>query len=268
MRLKFEGQTCVQVLGSGSKGNAILIGSDQEYLLVDAGLSGKELIRRLDTAGVDVKQLAGVILTHEHQDHVRGLKGLIRVENVPVWGNEQTLQHLQSSDSHSVAWNVFGTGTSFGVGSAKVESFPVPHDAYDPCGFIVNICGVSVGILTDLGYCTDVIQRAAARCHILVLEANYDVELLSSDTKRPWATKQRIAARHGHLSNTQASELIASLKNLNSPLRHIFMSHMSEDCNDPEIAKSELRQGLVKAGLPDVRIHQTYQGKVSDCVIL
>jgi len=268
MRLIFEDQIKVQVLGSGSKGNSLLIASGGEVLLVDAGLSGKEIIRRLECSGMVLDQISGVILTHEHNDHVRGLKGLLKVVDTPVWANEQTLSHLGSSGYQIKEPNIFETGEEFTVGDMSVDSFSVPHDAYDPCGFVVTTNGISVGILTDLGYGTDAVRKAVSKCHILFLEANYDEQLLSADVKRPWATKQRISARHGHLSNVQASEILASLKGMNSPLRHVFLGHMSEDCNDPDIAVMEIRKGLDEAGASGVGVHLTYQARASEAVII
>ncbi len=268
MRHIFEDQIKVQVLGSGSKGNATLIAGGGKAVLIDAGLSGRELIKRLASAGIRPDQLTAVILTHEHNDHVRGLKGLLRVANVPVWANIQTATHLRSNGYRPDQWNSFDTGQEFEFSNVSVASFAVPHDAYDPCGFVVTMQGIAVGILTDLGYCTEVVCEAAARCHVLCLEANYDVQLLSQDTKRPWATKQRISARHGHLSNEQASALLAGLDGKNAPLRHVFLGHMSEDCNSPEVALPEIQLGLQRAGLNGVEVHLTYQSKVSDIVVI
>jgi len=268
MNLLFENQTRVQVLGSGSKGNVILIEGGSEVILVDAGLSGKELVERLNRAGIELCQLTGVILTHEHNDHVRGLKGLLKRKALPVWGSQQTISHLRSLGYRHNQWQTFCTGQQFCVGGMSVSSFAVPHDAYDPCGFIITVNGVQVGILTDLGYCTEEVKRAAFNCHILCLEANYDAQMLSEDTKRPWATKQRISARHGHLSNTQAAELLASFKGRRSPLRDVFLVHMSEDCNNPDLALGEIQQGLTTAELEGVKLHLSYQSKPSDAVIL
>ncbi len=268
MKYIFEGQLGVQVLGSGSKGNALIIYTNNGALLLDAGLSGRELMKRLTDISVDVSQLDGVLLTHEHNDHVRGLKGLIKKCSLTVWANSQTSEYLKSRGYQEMSWAEFDTGSTFPIGSFTVKSFPVPHDAYDPCGFVITSEKVSVGVLTDLGYCTDEVRQRAACCHVLYLEANYDEELLASDPKRPWATKQRIMARHGHLSNLQASELLSGLKGRNAPLRHVFLGHMSEDCNEAELAINQIRQGLNQAGLDHVEIHLTYQSQVSELVIL
>lgn len=268
MRHIFEGQVGTQIIGSGSKGNAVLIYDDKRAFLVDAGLSGRELIKRLDGAGFELERLAGVILTHEHDDHTRGLKGLLKKIDVPVWANIQTSDYLKSRGYQKVKWQVFDTGSEFSFDGIKVKSFPVPHDAYDPCGFVVCIGEISVGILTDLGYCTDIIRREIASCQVLVLEANYDDELLAQDQKRPWSVKQRISARHGHLSNVQAAELLRSLVNRNCKLRHVFLAHMSEDCNSPELAITEVRKGLAEAGLEHVEVHLSYQSHVSDDVVI
>lgn len=268
MNLLLENQTKVQVLGSGSRGNATLIAGGNDVILVDAGLSGQELIHRLNSTGVTLDQLKGIILTHEHNDHVRGLKGLLKRKKIPVWGNEQTISHLRTAGYQSDCWNLFSTGGEFQLGNMFVRSFTVPHDAYDPCGFTVSVSGIHVGIVTDLGYWTTEVQQAVCNCHILCLEANYDAHLLSEDTRRPWATKQRISARHGHLSNAQAAELLASFKGRNSPLRHVFVGHMSEDCNSPDLALSEIQRGIQAAGIDAVKVHLTYQSKVSEPVVI
>jgi phosphoribosyl 1,2-cyclic phosphodiesterase len=262
----FENQIGVQVLGSGSRGNAVLVYTVSGALLIDAGLSGRELTKRLDACGMDLNQLRAVLLTHEHNDHARGLKGLLNKVSVPVWANAQTADFLSARGLDGVEWKLFNTNESFAAGPFKVESFPIPHDAYDPCGYCIEFADKSVCILTDLGYCTDAVKDAAARSHVIILEANYDPELLAADTKRPWATKQRIMARHGHLSNVQASQLLAQLKG--APLKHVFLAHMSEDCNQPDVAVIEVRKGLQLGELQHVQVHLTHQDKPSESILV
>lgn len=223
----------VVVLGSGSAGNATLIRSGDTCLLVDAGLSAKQLEARLAIAGVDPSHLCAVLLTHEHADHTAGIKVFAKRWQTPLYCNPATARALDGRNL-GASIKLFETGSSFAVGDLTVRSFSVPHDASDPVGFRIDEGTTAFGVLTDLGYATRLVMEALRDVRGLLIETNYDEALLQNDTKRPWSVKQRIASRHGHLSNAAAAEVIAKLE---APdLQALILCHLSRDCNSPELA--------------------------------
>ena len=230
----------VTVLGSGSAGNAVVVTTPQTRVLIDAGLSARQLESRLRALALDPDHIDAILLTHEHGDHTRGLGVFCRRRAIPVYANRMTQRVVAESLQHQPPWRLIESGASFHIHAIAVESFSVPHDAVDPMGFTFTHLGARVAILTDLGHPTTLVVEKSRGAHTVVLEANYDDDLLANDTKRPWATKQRISSRHGHLSNTQAAELIRQL----APhgLRRVVLAHLSRDCNSPEAATATLRQ--------------------------
>lgn len=254
------------VLGSGSGGNCALVEAGRTRLLVDAGLSARQVVERLGGLGVAMETVSGVLVTHEHGDHVAGLPGLVRRFGLPVYCNRLTREAMRGLISAEVEWRLFATGVGFTVGDLGVEPFPVPHDAYDPVGFVVHGGGHTAGFLTDLGYGTHAAIERVRAVEILVLEANHDLELLRADTKRPWAVKQRILARHGHLSNEAAADLAAEI--VTERLLHVFLGHLSEDCNTPELAEACVGEKLRAVGAGHVRLHRTSQAAACDPIHL
>jgi phosphoribosyl 1,2-cyclic phosphodiesterase len=255
----------VTILGSGSAGNCTLVETDATTLLVDAGLSGRQIVRRLALVGRSVEQVNGIILTHEHSDHTRGLGVLCRTRPIAVYANRLTAEAVAADpewrDRTRISWQLFATGASFDVGDLLIESFSVPHDACDPVGFVIRHAhsGVSVGVLTDLGHVTKLVTERMRTMDALVLEANHDLKLLQEDTARPWATKQRIMSRHGHLSNDAAATLAGDVAT--DKLRHVFLAHLSRDCNRPELAQQAVGDKLRKIGASHIAIAVASQDK-------
>lgn len=232
------------VLGSGSGGNAAVVDGPEGALLIDVGLSARQIVTRLMRQGLELQRVRGVLLTHEHSDHTRGLDVLLRgpLAGVPVFANSFTSEVLRRQLRASVEWRLVETGSTFQWAGWQVETFPVPHDAVDPMGFVIQrgVEGPRLGVVSDLGHATTVVQARLRELDALFLEANYCPQLLAADQKRPWATKQRIASRHGHLSNDQAAALAAAVA---SPrLRRIWLGHLSSDCNSPEVALATFRR--------------------------
>lgn len=228
-----------RILGSGSSGNAALLQSDDTRVLVDAGFSAKRMEELLTGSGVSLAQIDAIFLTHEHGDHAAVLTGLARHPHIQVFANRPTADALQRSLKHRVNWQLFETGSAFRFRDFEVRSFAVPHDAQDPVGFLIahghddllspRRC---LAWLTDLGHAPTHIREHIREADILVVEANHCSDMLQADTKRPWSTKQRISGRHGHLSNRAVGELLASVTN--PRWRHVFLTHLSRDCNSPE----------------------------------
>ena len=229
------------VLASGSSGNALLVRGESTSILIDAGVSARQLETQLLALGNPPENLAGILLTHEHGDHTRGLKVFCSKKRVPVFTNPLTADSLRKS-AIDTEWRLFHSGSAFEIGELRIQPFSVPHDAADPVGFVVSTANSSLGILTDLGYATRQIIHAVQGVHALVIETNHDETLLQNDTKRPWSVKQRILSRHGHLSNQAAANLVAEIATEN--LRHILLAHLSEDCNTPDLARETIRQNL------------------------
>lgn len=225
----------VVVLGSGSAGNSLLVRTAHCQLLVDAGLSSRKLELRLREAGTEPTQLHGILLTHEHADHAAAVRVFSKKWSVPVYCNSATARAIsESRESSAVQWKLFETGSRFEICGTGVRSFSVPHDAADPVAFRIEEGDVAFAVLTDLGYVTRLVVESLRGVRGLLLETNYDGELLERDTKRPWSVKQRISSRHGHLSNTDAAALLGQL---DAPqLSTVILGHMSRDCNCPQLA--------------------------------
>ncbi|MGJ8671801.1 MBL fold metallo-hydrolase [Rubritalea sp.] len=240
------------VLGSGSGGNATLLECGKTRLLVDAGLSAKQLTQRLELLGVDPDSLTGILLTHEHSDHARGVDVLLRKRSIPVYANAMTKEALQWGMKSQVQWKVFHTGQDFELEQFTIHPFPIPHDAAEPVGFTLTAATTKFGLVTDVGYITQAMRVHLRDADALFVESNYDEALLEADTKRPWSTKQRIASRHGHLSNTQAGELIADVGC--ERLVHIVLGHLSGDCNCPKVATQTVSALLQSGGLDQVNV--------------
>ncbi len=246
----------VTVLGSGSAGNCTLIETDATAILVDAGLSSRQIAHRLALIGRNIDLINGILLTHEHSDHTRALGVLCKEKTIPVYANRLTAEALvtapEGNEFKKISWRLFSTGSRFEVGDLSIESFSVPHDAYDPVGFTIRCGDTAVGLATDLGHATKLVVERLRTMDALVIESNHDMKLLREDTARPWALKQRIMSRHGHLSNDAAATLTTEV--MSDRLRHVFLAHLSRDCNRPELAQEVVSQRLHRAGAAHVAV--------------
>ncbi|MDD4735572.1 MAG: MBL fold metallo-hydrolase [Kiritimatiellae bacterium] len=250
------------VLASGSSGNCVLASTDETTLLIDAGLSGRETARRLAAAGVDPERISGICVTHEHIDHTRGVAVMNQRHRIPLYANSGTVDgYLRMPNSRELPWNVFTTGTAFAIGDISVEPFSVPHDAYDPVGYVLSAGRTRVGVVTDMGMPTHLIREKLRDCDALVLESNHD-ELMLKQSARPWSLKSRISGRHGHLSNRLAAELLAELGG--ARLRRVYLAHISRDCNRHELALAETRGSLHVAGHRHVEVVCAYPDRISE----
>ncbi len=242
------------MLGSGSAGNSALIATAHCRILVDGGLSARQLILRLAQCGVTPYQLDGVLLTHEHGDHVCGLEVLCRKFRIPIYCNSLTAEAIRcgSLGTHR-NWRFFRTGAEFSICDITVQSFPVPHDAVDPVGYAFHAGGSGLGFITDLGYATKMCVERLREVHTLVIETNHDEKLLQNCPHRPWPVKQRIQSRHGHLSNTAAAAVVEQL--LPGKIDRVVLGHLSRDCNTPALAAAAIQELLVKCGRSEVEVH-------------
>lgn len=241
----------VTILGSGSAGNCALVQSGATRLLVDGGLSARQITKRLAEAGVEAASLNAVVLTHEHCDHVAGMRVFCKQNpELPVYCTRLTTEVLKKEElaQHTLI-RQFQAGSDFMVGDIGIHSFSVPHDAVDPVGFVFHHGKDSLGFLTDLGVCTKLALERVRGVKTLLVETNYDDKLLQNDTRRPWSIKQRIMSRHGHLSNAAAAAVVSNL--LGHGLQRAVLGHLSRDCNTPELAIGEVRAQLAAAGVSE-----------------
>jgi len=231
---------CLCPLASGSKGNAIFVSTPDTAVLVDAGLSGIEIQRRLAAVGRTPDELKAIIITHEHTDHVKGAGVLSRRFNIPVYATSDTFNACKGLGKIDQI-NFFECGSAFDIGSLAVNPFSISHDACDPAGFTLQHQGKKIGIATDLGVVTNLVRTHLSNANALYIEANHDPEMLMAGPY-PWYLKQRIQSRTGHLSNQDARNLVAQV--FHKDLDHVVLAHLSEENNCPEKASTEMSKNL------------------------
>lgn len=233
------------MLASGSKGNAIYFSDGPTAVLVDAGLSGKEIERRLESKGLSAEGLDAIIVSHEHTDHIQGVGVLSRRYDLPVYMNRKT-RHASPRLGKIKDLRAFECGKTFRINGMTIHPFSVSHDAKDPSGFTIGQNGIKVGLATDLGVATALVKEHLADCRLLILEANHDPKMLE-DGPYPWPLKQRIMSRTGHLSNEASKELLQDLRH--DRLEHVILAHLSETNNSPDRALSVVRQALNQSNI-------------------
>lgn len=252
----------VCVLASGSSGNSVYIASDKTRILIDAGLSAKQVAIRLDEIGVAPESVNGICVSHEHGDHIAGIRVLQKRHGIPVYANAGTLNGImRQPKSHEIAAKVFQTGSTFEIGDISIEPFSVPHDAYEPVGFRLQAGDTCVGVVTDLGMPTALIRDKLKDCNAIIVEANHDEDLLR-EAPRPWPLKQRIRSRQGHLSNIDAARLIAECAT--DALEHVFLAHLSSDCNTPDTALRTVASQLRLDGLERINLEISHANRISN----
>lgn len=251
----------VCILASGSSGNSIYIASAKTRILIDAGLSAKQVALRLDQIGVIPESINGICISHEHGDHVNGIRVLQKRHGIPIYVNAGTLNGIKRQPkSDEISAKIFQTGSAFIIGDITVEPFSVPHDAYEPVGFRLQCEETAVGVVTDLGMPTALVRDKLKGCNAIVIESNHDEDLLR-EAPRPWPLKQRIRSRQGHLSNSDAARLIAD--SATDALEQVFLAHLSSDCNTPETAISTVRSQLRLDGLGHINLEIAKASEIS-----
>ena len=233
----------VCILASGSKGNAIFISSGDTSLLIDAGLSGIEIERRLRSRGLDPNNIDAILVSHEHSDHIQGVGVLSRRFKLPVYINSKTRRSAVSQLGNLFDFKKFECGSMFTINDLSIHPFSISHDAQDPCGFTINQNGTKIGIATDLGIATSMVKAHLKGCTLLVLEANHDEKMLINGPY-PWPIKQRIKSRTGHLSNEASKTLLNELQH--DGLKHVMLAHLSETNNTPQKAVNEVGKALTR----------------------
>ena len=241
------------VLGSGSGGNSAVVECGGVRLMIDAGLSAKQLNLRLAMLGIEPASLAGILLTHEHGDHVKGLRIFQKQHALAVYATGLTAKVVREAGIEGGTWKTFETSQTFTIGEVVVRSFTIQHDAVDPVGFVIGHGARRFGYVSDAGHVTRSMIECLRDLNGLFVEANYDDGLLEADTKRPWSIKQRISSRHGHLSNDQVTGLIRDIAH--AQLGRVVLGHLSSDCNTPELILGRVRECLAGMGHGHVGLH-------------
>ncbi|MDA3903638.1 MAG: MBL fold metallo-hydrolase [Desulfuromusa sp.] len=250
----------VCLLASGSRGNSTLIEVDGCRLLIDAGLSGIETERRLSTVGLAGDDLHAILVTHEHHDHVGGIGPLARRYNLPVYIDRHTHAALPKLGKIEDL-QYFASGESFSFQNLLISPFSTTHDAVNPVGFTIQSSEGKIGFATDLGMQTRLVSEQLKNCRVLVLEANHDERMLQ-DGSYPWSLKQRIRSRHGHLSNNESCLLLEEI--CWPGLEVLFLAHLSEENNCPDLAGKVFRKTLTDCGhAPEIIIGR--QSQASFC---
>jgi len=224
-------------LGSGSQGNALVIESRSTRVLLDCGFGLADTLSRLGRLGLGPSDLAGIVVTHEHEDHIGGVARLARRHALPVWLTHGTLIGFEALFADVAQVNVIEGYQAFSVGDVTVEPFPVPHDAREPAQYVFGDGTRRLGVLTDTGTSTPHIESRLSQCHALVLECNHDPEMLRASSY-PQRLRERIAGRYGHLDNSAAAALLGRLDN--GRLQHLVAAHLSQENNRPELARAAL----------------------------
>ena len=248
----------VCVLGSGSRGNATFVKTGEVRLLIDAGMSRKEIAKRLYSVGEDPDGIDAVLITHEHNDHSCGLKSIVKELRVQVFGTCGTIRALQASEYELNGSSIVpvSAGVPFKLGDTEILPFAVPHDAAEPVAFSLTCKGVKVTQLTDIGYLPERVAEKLQGSHMLILESNHDLEMLRVGPY-PWNLKQRLIGRYGHLSNTAVAQFIRD--RYDGEAHYLVLAHLSSKNNHPEIARQEAALALRHRGLAGVELSVSSQ---------
>jgi phosphoribosyl 1,2-cyclic phosphodiesterase len=255
----------VCLLSSGSSGNSIYIQNKSTRVLVDAGLSGKQIEIRLQSIGVSPETLQGIVVSHEHSDHIKGVGVLARRYGFPVWMTQGTLDSSKTVFQGSERIRVFENDEDFSIGDLEFQPFPLPHDARDPVNFVVTDGLVKVAIATDMGVMTQLVYQRLRDVDFVALEANYDRKMLM-DGPYPWDLKKRISGRHGHLPNDSAAETLCDL--VAEGVRQAVLAHLSEKNNHPDLALSTCLDLMHKRGIRDFPMAVASRNKPSEIFVI
>lgn len=228
-------------LASGSSGNSFLVSANGDSFLVDAGLSAKRIVERLDRAGADPCALKGILVSHDHSDHIQGVGVLSRKFKLPIYINRRTLDSAKKKLGKPHHVEIFQTGRIFEFAGFRIHPFSVPHDCADPVGFRISRGTHRLGIATDLGVVTGLVANILLGLQVVVLESNHDPKMLI-DGPYPWELKQRVRGRLGHLSNHDSADLLTRI--LTDELQTVVLAHLSETNNHPDLALECARRSL------------------------
>ncbi len=235
-------------LYSGSSGNSLLVETSNTKLLIDIGESAKKVSSALSSMDIDPSQIDAILVTHEHSDHIRGLGTFSKKYSIPVYANSKTWDAMPEQSAKIDEKNIknFTIEENFEIGDLKIHPFKIPHDAANPCGFNISYKNEKISIATDIGHMTSNIAHKLEDSLFVLLEANYDPEILKCSSY-PYLLKQRIAGPNGHLPNSDAGKTISFL--MNSGLKQVMLGHLSKENNFPELAYKTVVEELIESKL-------------------
>lgn len=246
-------------LASGSKGNCIYLGTERTKILIDAGISCRLIQQRLEKIDVDISDIDAILVTHEHSDHIKAIQTLSSNYNIPIFANSDTAKAIYESIQECPKFKIFSTGETFEFGDLEIHPFSVQHDALDPVAFTIRYERLKMGFCTDLGFATSLVVKELLECDYLYVEANHQPSMVHSSA-RPDVYKKRVLGKQGHLSNEECADLI--VKVLHTKLKHIYLAHLSEECNTPEIAIKIVQERL-KAQNEEIELSIAFQDEIS-----
>lgn len=230
-------------LSSGSGGNLIFVGSTNTKLLFDVGLSLKKINEKLAEIDLQLSDIDGIVISHEHSDHIKGLEQIAKHTSIPVLCNGDTAKAICETIDSRPNFKIFSTGEPFTFGDITIHPFSIQHDTLDPVAFSLSFDCIKVGICTDLGFASNLVAHHLKDCDYLFIEANHE-EAMVHACARPLLYKKRVLGRQGHLSNRACAELIEKIHH--GGLKHVYLAHLSSECNNPETALKTIGDHLQK----------------------
>ncbi|MFA6119381.1 MAG: MBL fold metallo-hydrolase [Parachlamydiales bacterium] len=247
-------------LASGSRGNAIYFGSEKTKILIDAGISYLQLKTRLAQINVNVEDIEAVLVTHEHVDHIAGLKVLHDKHSTPVFANSDTAKAIYNNLQVLPKFKIFTTSEEFEFKDLKILPFSIQHDTLDPVGFVIKTKNLKFAFCTDLGFVTSLVRKILSDCDYLYIEANHHVPFVEA-SNRPYVYKQRVLSRQGHLSNDECLRLLDEI--IHPKLKHIHIAHISEECNSKDLISDLIKELLIRKKSKAL-FSLTHQDKISN----
>lgn len=251
-------------LSSGSKGNATFLEVKNTKILIDIGIGYKELSFRLEKLSVLPEEIDAIMITHEHRDHIEGLKTLLTKKNIPVFANATTAKNIYKEIKILPDYTIFTTDEIFFYKDLEVFPFTIAHDAGEPVGFIIYAEDKKIGYCCDVGFVTSLICDYLKKCDLLYVEANHDENLLMG-SKRPDRLKKRILGRQGHLSNMECGVLVKNI--IHEGLKVVYLAHLSKECNEEKKAYDYVK-GILDEKMCEAQVFIAHQEKISELSIL
>jgi phosphoribosyl 1,2-cyclic phosphodiesterase len=249
-------------LASGSKGNCIYLGTSSTKVLIDAGLSGRMIQSKLSEIGVALEEIDAIFITHEHTDHIQGLKVLALNKGIPVFANTETAKGIVDTFHDCPKFRIFSTGETFEFKDLEIHPFSIQHDTMDPVAFTMRVDNLKLGFCTDLGFVTSLVQNQLQECDYLYLEANHQISMVHASA-RPMVYKQRVLGRTGHLSNDACGDLLSKIAH--PKLKHVHLAHLSSECNTHDTALNVV-QGILKDNGIDIDMCIAPQDRISKAI--
>jgi len=250
-------------LASGSKGNSVFFGTENTKILIDAGLSAKATKEKLAEIGVNITDLDAILITHEHSDHIQGLRVMAFKLGIPVFANNETAKGIADYFHECPKFKIFSTGETFEFRDLEIHPFTISHDTIDPVAFTIKLGDLKLGFCTDLGFVSSLVEAQLKNCDYLYLESNHQPSMVHASS-RPMVYKQRVLSRSGHLSNEACAKLLTKIYHPN--LKHVHLAHLSSECNSPETALTVVREILKENNL-EIDISVAPQHKISKSIL-